>query len=233
MHVPGRHEPLFAVRDGYAMYRGPVGADGPRHRHAAFQIAIAVHGEVAMVDSSGTAHRGPALLVPPMVPHRILAHEQLLTYFVDPHCAFADRLRRTADGRLTVVPELCELSEDDIGLGGGGPSVGLDPRLVVAVQLIQTSSMALSAVAAAVGLSPQRLRSLAQRDLGIPLARWRIWSRLRRAVEEVQAGASVADAAVAAGFADQAHLTRQMREMVGLTPTAVLPVLRRAYLRAT
>jgi AraC-like DNA-binding protein len=225
--------PSFAVRDGYAVYRGPVGADGPGHRHAAFQIVIAGHGEVAMVDSSGTRHQGAALLVPPMVPHRILSHAQLLTYFIDPHCAFADRLRRDSGSGLTVAPSLCELRESDIGPDGGGPSRALDPRLVDALQLIQADTITLPDVAAAVGLSPQRLRSLARRELGIPLTRWRIWSRLRRAVDAVQSGASVADAALAAGFADQAHLTRQMREMVGLTPAAVLPALRGTYLRAT
>lgn len=232
MADPGRMEPMFAVRDGYAVYRGPVGADGPGHRHAAFQIAIAPEGEVTMVDSSGIRHCGSALLVPPMVPHRILAHAALLTYFVDPHCAFADRLRaRGAD--LTVAPELHALSEDEIGSHGGGPSPTLDPRLVDALYLIQQNAMALSDVAVAVGLSPQRLRAMARGELGIPLARWRIWSRLRRAAEALQAGSSVVEAADAAGFADQAHLTRQMREMMGLTPAVVLPVLRGSYLRAT
>lgn len=232
MQDPARAEPIFAVRDGYAVYRGPVGADGPGHRHAAFQIAIALRGEVSMVDSSDIRHQGAALLVPPMVTHRILPHSALITYFVDPHCAFADRLRTLGPG-LTVAPDLQQLSEDDIGPSAGGPSRRLDPRLVAALRLIQERGMALSDVAVAVDLSPQRLRAMARSELGIPLTRWRIWSRLRRAAEALQAGSSVADAAGAAGFADQAHLTRQMREMMGLTPAAVLPVLRGSYLRAT
>jgi methylphosphotriester-DNA--protein-cysteine methyltransferase len=56
---------------------------------------------------------------------------------------------------------------------------------------------------------------------------------LRRAAEALQAGEPLTDAAVTAGFADHAHLTRQMREMMGLTPTAVLPVLRGHPRRAT
>ncbi|WP_207939347.1 hypothetical protein [Actinomadura darangshiensis] len=49
----------------------------------------------------------------------------------------------------------------------------------------------------------------------------------------MRAGQSPAAAAVAAGFADQAHLTRRMREMMGLTPAAVLPALRGHSRRAT
>jgi methylphosphotriester-DNA--protein-cysteine methyltransferase len=60
-----------------------------------------------------------------------------------------------------------------------------------------------------------------------------VWVRLRRAAEALRAGQSLADAAITAGFADQAHLTRRMREMMGLTPAAVLPVLRGHSRRAT
>ncbi|MGY0060947.1 helix-turn-helix domain-containing protein [Streptomyces sp. LZ34] len=81
-------------------------------------------------------------------------------------------------------------------------------------------------LAAGVGLSPQRLRALARDQLGLPLVRWRLWLHLRRAAEGLHEGRSPADAAVAGGFADQAHFTRQMRELIGLTPAAVLPVLR-------
>jgi len=81
-------------------------------------------------------------------------------------------------------------------------------------------------LSARVGLSPQRLRAVARETLGMPLARWRVWARLRRAAEAIVAGRPLADAAVTAGFADQAHLSRWMREMMGLTPTEVLPALR-------
>nr|WP_237545968.1 helix-turn-helix domain-containing protein [Streptomyces sp. SID1046] len=81
-------------------------------------------------------------------------------------------------------------------------------------------------VAARVGLSPQRLRALARQQLGIPLARRRIWSKLRRSAQALEEGRSPADAAAAGGFADQAHLTHRMREMIGMTPAAVLRALR-------
>ncbi|MEV4892957.1 helix-turn-helix domain-containing protein, partial [Nonomuraea sp. NPDC055795] len=68
----------------------------------------------------------------------------------------------------------------------------------------------------------------ARRQLGMPLSRWRIWVRLRRAAEAMRAGQSPADAALTGGFADQAHFTRRLREMMGLTPAAVAPLLRRS-----
>lgn len=219
------HPPRFAIHDGYAVYRGPTGGNGPLHRHAAFQIAIAGQGEVVMFDSSGREHRSAVLVVAPMTAHRIAASDDLVTYFVDPHCAFADRLRGRCGAGVSSAPELRRLTERDIEPSGGAASRDLDPRLVDALDLLSTGSR-IPDVAATLGLSPQRLRALAKAQLGLPLARWRVWTRLRRAAEGVMAGRSLADAATAAGFSDQAHLTRQMREMMGLTPAAVLPLLR-------
>src|SRR4051794_28227983 len=84
--------PGFAIGAGYAVYRGPV-TDSVFHAHAAFQIAIAVDGDMSIVDATGTSHRAVTLVVPPMVRHRMLAAPDLVTFFVEPHSAFADRLR--------------------------------------------------------------------------------------------------------------------------------------------
>lgn len=222
----------LSVGEGYAVYRGPT-ADSTSHRHAAFQIAIAVGGEVAIVDASATHHRAVALVVPPMTRHRMLATAELLTFFIEPHCVFADRLRgRYADG-ITAAPELRDLREEDVGPASVRPSVELDPRLVEALNMLRDRTVAMPILAATVGLSPQRLRALARQQVGMPLARWRVWARLRRATEALRSGQPLADAAITAGFADQAHFTRQMREMMGLTPAAVLPALRGHSRRAT
>lgn len=214
--------PRFAIRDGYACYRGPV-TDSAAHRHAAFQIAIAVRGEVAMLDATGTCHRAAALVVPPMTRHQMLAATDVLTYFIEPQSAFADRLRDCHG--ITPADELRDLREDDIRPAAARASGALDPRLVAAMDT--TVDLSMPDLAARVGLSPQRLRALAQQQLGMPLTRWRVWARLRRAAEALRDGQSLADAALTAGFADQAHLTRWMRELMGLTPSAVLPALTR------
>ncbi|MEU0571524.1 helix-turn-helix domain-containing protein [Nonomuraea sp. NPDC005983] len=224
--------PRFTIGEGYAVYRGST-TDSAFHRHAAFQIAIAVQGEVAMVDASETHHQAVALVVPPMARHRMLATAELLTFFVEPHCVFADRLRRRYGNGVIAAPELRNLREEDIGPAGGCPSSELDPRLVAALNTLRERSVPMPGLAAMVGLSPQRLRALARHQVGMPLARWRVWARLRRAAEALRAGQSPADAAITAGFADQAHFTRRMREMMGLTPAAVLPVLRGHPRRAT
>jgi AraC-like DNA-binding protein len=215
--------PQFVVGEGYASYRGPA-FDVVAHRHAAFQIAIAVRGEVVIVDSSENRHRAAALLVPPMVRHRMLAGTDLLTYFIEPHSAFADLLRGTYGEGVTAVDELHGLRDEEIR-HTRAPSA-LDPRLVEAMDTITRSGCSMPDAAATVGISPQRLRALARLELGMPLLRWRTWVRLRLTAEALQEGQSLADAAIAGGFADQAHLSRWMREMMGLTPARTLAALR-------
>lgn len=217
--------PDFVVGRGYAFYQGPS-VDSTFHRHAAFQIAIAPEGEVAMADSDGVRHQAPALVVPPMVRHRMLATADLRVFFIEPQCALADRLRRRYGPGITAAPELRHLDEADVRHAGASPADELDPRLLAAMTALSDGSVPLTEVAASVGLSPQRLRSLARNQLGMPLTRWRAWRRLRRAVEALREEESLADAATTSGFADQAHLTRWMREMMGLTPKVVNPLLR-------
>ncbi|MEV0148265.1 MULTISPECIES: AraC family transcriptional regulator [unclassified Nonomuraea] len=217
--------PRFDVGHGYALYQGPSW-DTAFHRHAAFQIAVAIEGDVGMVDSSETCHRAVALVVPPMVRHRMLATTDLRVFFVEPQCAYADRLRERYGPGIGAAPELRRLSDDDVRRAGARPSGELDPRLLAAMDALVDGSGSMQDLAVRVGLSSQRLRALAHSQLGMPLARWRVWARLRRAVEALRAGRTLAEAAAMSGFADQAHLTRWTREMMGLTPAVLLPVLR-------
>jgi hypothetical protein len=112
--------PRFSIGAGYAVYRGAT-TTGHVHRHAAFQIAIGMQGEVAIVDASGIDHRAAALVVAPMEPHCLQATPDVLTYFVEPHCAFADRLSDRHGTGISAAPELRDLREDDVRPAG-------DPR---------------------------------------------------------------------------------------------------------
>jgi AraC-like DNA-binding protein len=68
------------------------------------------------------------------------------------------------------------------------------------------------------GLSPRQMRHAFARDVGIPMRAYLRWKRVRRAVAAVEAGANLSAAAVAAGFADSAHLSRVFRQHFGMAP---------------
>ncbi|MGH8877493.1 MAG: helix-turn-helix domain-containing protein [Stackebrandtia sp.] len=211
--------------DGYALYRGRAVSDIRPHRHAAFQIAVGTPSTLAIVDDAGTEHRGAVLLVPPGLRHRMVATGELTTAFIDPHCVLAGRLRQYGGNHVAAAPELACLTAELLRRTESEGIRVIDGRLLAALSTLERQHMSMLALSASVGLSPQRLRALARRELGIPLVRWYAWQRLARAVRALERGQGLAAAAVTAGFADQAHLTRNMRGLLGITPLAVRDAL--------
>ncbi len=97
----------------------------------------------------------------------------------------------------------------------------MDGRIVEACRYINEQEdlrAPLEDVADHVGLSEGRFTHLFKEQMGIPLRRYILWLRLRRAIEAAAKLDSLTDAAHAAGFADQAHFTRTFRDMFGLKP---------------
>ncbi|OXM69206.1 AraC family transcriptional regulator [Amycolatopsis vastitatis] len=76
------------------------------------------------------------------------------------------------------------------------------------------------------GVSPYRLSRAFPRELGVSLTRYRNRLRVGRALDRLEAGERrLADLAADLGFADQAHLTRTVREHAGETPAALRRLL--------
>ena len=78
----------------------------------------------------------------------------------------------------------------------------------------------LAALAAEAGLSRFQLLRAFARELDMTPHAYLVQRRLAAARSLLDSGASIADAAAAAGFADQAHLTRLFRRCLGFTPAA-------------
>jgi AraC-like DNA-binding protein len=64
-------------------------------------------------------------------------------------------------------------------------------------------------------------------QMGLPPSRYIRQLRLARGLERVLAGAALAEAAIASGFADQAHFTREFKRVYGTTPGALNKVAHR------
>ncbi|WP_344660560.1 AraC family transcriptional regulator [Catenulispora subtropica] len=84
----------------------------------------------------------------------------------------------------------------------------------------------LCSLADLLSVSPFRLSRVFSRRTGVSLTRYRNRVRVGRAMERLGGGeTALADLAAELGFADQAHLTRTVRDHVGHTPVALRRLL--------
>lgn len=110
-------------------------------------------------------------------------------------------------------------------IAGARSSGGIDARVTRSAQLLRQnateSKLSEGRLAESVALSGSRLRHLFKRETGVPLCRYRVWGRLRRAIQRLGAGATPTDAALQAGFTDVAHFNHAFKANFGVTPVAL------------
>jgi AraC family transcriptional regulator len=78
-----------------------------------------------------------------------------------------------------------------------------------------------AAAAAGVHLSPSRLRHLFVEQTGLAYKTYLLWLRMVRALDVYSTGASLTEAAHAAGSADSAHFSRIFKRSFGLPATTL------------
>lgn len=101
-----------------------------------------------------------------------------------------------------------------------------DARIARAVELIRErrgDAILLSAMAAAVHLSPDRFRHLFMNETGVGFRAYLLWQRLECSLAAYVAGETLTEAAQTGGFADSAHFSRTFRRMFGIAPASVQP----------
>jgi AraC-like DNA-binding protein len=96
------------------------------------------------------------------------------------------------------------------------------PAVTLALEAFRRPELpAIGALAGAAGLSHRRFITLFQRAVGMAPSEYRRIVRLQRSLDAMAGSLrSLAAVAVEHGFADQAHLTREVRALTGLTPGA-------------
>jgi AraC-like DNA-binding protein len=101
----------------------------------------------------------------------------------------------------------------------------VDPMVRDAVRVLNAPRPApVAAVADRFGVSERQLRRRFVAAVGYGPKQLEGVLRLRRAIRQFEPGArvSAADVAVRAGYADQPHMTREMRRLAGVTPGELL-----------
>lgn len=100
----------------------------------------------------------------------------------------------------------------------------LDARLVRVMEILLAAPAevpGVTALAAAIDMSPSWLQHTFKAQIGVPIRRFRTWFRLKAAALFMKRGATLVEASFAAGFYDQSHFTNAFREMFGIQPGLV------------
>ncbi|WP_234390890.1 helix-turn-helix transcriptional regulator [Nocardia suismassiliense] len=225
------------IRPGLLAFSGSIGPTGT-HAHHAVQVMLS-QTEMVVADESGRSHCGRQVIVAADAAHRIEHGTEFgIAVFLEPESAAG----RTAERRCrtygwTAGPPLsAEILRPDRLLSDYITELlaGLTPDLAplarhqsvtaaldVIPGMLSHGPVRTSDVARRVGLSTTRLTHLFSAQVGLPLRRYVLWTRISTAIARVAAGDDLTAAAHAAGFSDSAHLTRTCRETFGLPPSAL------------
>ncbi|MGJ3559409.1 AraC family transcriptional regulator [Streptomyces sp. INA 01156] len=119
---------------------------------------------------------------------------------------------------LTALAHRHSTARADTGTLPGAGRIALAVRDRLADELLAPPSLA--ALATDLGLSRYQLLRAFRTTMGIPPYAWLAQYRVTRARGLLEAGLRPAEVAGLVGFADQAHLTRWFRRVLGVTPAA-------------
>jgi AraC-like DNA-binding protein len=139
-----------------------------------------------------------------------LAHRQLLAAGADPDYALVERLLALLSATVGLLP------------AGSAGDRALVAAAREAILTDEPAACGLFSLADHLGVSPYRLSRAFPREIGVSVTRYRNRVRVGRALERLEQGErSLAILAADLGFADQAHLTRTVREHTGHPPGAL------------
>src|SRR4051794_21349982 len=153
----------------------------------------------------------PATLVPTM-PHDDLALRRL----------GMSRGQSIEEHVLAVVASVLALAAPNRSAAGRPATTRARRRAASDAReaLAADPSLGLLDLARLVAVSPHHLSRVFRADVGVSITTYRRRLRLRAALERIGEG-GLARVAADAGFADHAHLTREVRALLGTTPSAL------------
>ena len=146
---------------------------------------------------------------------------------IEPFFTPAQRGQYFAEGNQSLpIDQLQQMADDifDIILPTPGDPKNelLDERMVSAVNFIDarlSQNIRLDDIADLICLSPERTRHLFAQQTGSPFSQYILWKRIKHVIAAVLHDQQpLADAALAAGFADQPHFNRIFKRMFGTSP---------------
>lgn len=241
------------IGTGCAYFIGGSGDSAP-HAHHLIQIVVGLNGDIAIEDAFGSVSRSPGFLIPSNLPHRVISDHprggvDSLMVFVESFSLLGKRLSSRGGGACRSIDSIDELRVSTIrGLIGKQRCYGsalveevvstlmgqtwhvraMDRRVALAIDHIErgfNDPDVFQRIAEALGISHRYLRKIFEHETGMTMQRFRLWSKLKKAIDHALSGGTLTHASLLAGFSDSAHFSRTFRDMFGASPSQVFEKL--------
>ena len=227
--------PRLSIGRTRVAYLGPS-LDLAPHRNAAATLALALDTPFRLqfgrshADANAPAKR--IAMIPPGTWHHLVATGPMLFLYLDAQAtdlarlaaADLDAMRALLPGALPAVAASWQVDDACAALGLPRP-LPPEPRLADVLARMDRDLEAfpsIDALTSALGLSRSRTQALFTGAIGMPFRRYRLWRRMARVMARQQAGATLTEAAMDAGFASPSHLATAFRAQFGLAPSTLL-----------
>ncbi len=202
--------------------RGDVLMIIPGVRHSYYPAANQTWSEYYLVfngapfkalESEGTISRHQPVLHPGFDARLVTKFDDLIDNFIKASARDAQRL---AMDLFPLIADILRRHDDRLA--------GEDGNMIAAACSILSEQldedMDLQSVAKRVGTTYDRLRRTFQRQIGMPLTRYRMHRRIERSQALLLQGNDLAEVAKRLGYCDQFFFARQFKQVVGMTPGA-------------
>lgn len=227
--------------DFRAAYVGPS-PENTLHRHHAAQLCVGLERSLRVRTSDTSPWmEAVAITIAPGNVHQIDAQGgMIMAVYWEPesrHCPISEHPAGVQPHRIVNPPAvtddvpmdvLWDRWASDLAIDTGTQGTwATDPRIEAVVQHVRAEphgEHCVDALASRVHLSASRLQHLFVEDLGISVRQFVLWTRIRAVVQNASQGVSLTRAAVAAGFADAAHMTNTFRRTFGFAPSRLFSV---------
>jgi AraC-like DNA-binding protein len=245
----GYNFPLLLFWPGYFMYTGR-GVDTKVHAHHAIQIALALETSIEVVSKTGQ-FTYQAVIINSDVPHECRTYGRSFVLInIDPETNIGTALKKEhlLKGGIAALPvepidnylsQLKWLLEEHnpidaifqltnnflYSIANQHAPEPLDERIEQVLKLLKEpaqGSVSIKDLAGTVHISPGRLIHLFTQQVGIPVRKYILWSKLMASLKRLEKNVNFTHVALDGGFADAPHFNRTFKRMFGLSPTALL-----------
>ena len=204
------------------------------HTHPAAEIIVALNGTFSIATPGERYDNLTAVFIPHNVPHRIISSDCATeVIMLEKYGGMADifcQQAATHDNGVKAITRATspKIDADDLwrSVLQRRSTLIVDERVRAAMFCLSRSSVdyggMLSEIVAVTHLSASRISHLFKTEVGISLKKYLVWCRLKRAFHVLLTeDTTLREAAHAADFYDQAHLSRAFKSMLGIPPSGL------------